>query len=329
MIKGYQEKIMNIYDKIREDENHKLQKRKEEIQKKAPEIIELDNTIQKLSLALPLAIIKGASEEDLNNIKADIEELRKQKYEQLTSYGYPTDYLMLHYQCPKCKDTGYIKTKRCSCFKRKLVDLYYETSKLKNNLSTCNFNNFNIKLFSTEHDHNYKNSQRKNMENIYEFIRGNYLTTFSTNDSNLLFYGESGNGKTFLSWCIAKELLDRGFLVIYKTSADLIRDLRDISFNNNSVLEDLLINCDLLIIDDLGAEQVTDFSTNELFNLINKKLLNNKKMIISTNLNLPDIEKSYTTRIYSRLVGNFKLFKFYGDDVRIKLNLARMRSQQQ
>lgn len=329
MIKGYQEKLMNIYEKIREDENRNLKNRKNEILQKAPEIIELDNTIQKLSLALPMAILKGASESDLDNIKADIQELRKQKYELLTAYGYPTDYLTLHYQCSKCQDTGYIGTKRCSCFKTKLVNLYYETSKLSNNLATCNFNNFDIRLFSSENSGNYKNSQRKNMEKIYEFVRGNYLANFDTDNTNLLFYGESGNGKTFLSWCIAKELLDKGYLVIYKTSNDLIRDLREITFNNNYVLEDLLINCDLLIIDDLGAEQVTDFSTNELFNLINKKLLNNKKMIISTNLNLPDIEKSYTTRVYSRLVGNFTFFKFYGNDVRIKLNLARMRSQQQ
>ena len=329
MIKGYQEKLMNIYEKIREDENRNLKNRKNEILQKAPEIIELDNTIQKLSLALPMAILKGASESDLDNIKADIQELRKQKYELLTAYGYPTDYLTLHYQCSKCQDTGYIGTKRCSCFKTKLVNLYYETSKLSNNLATCNFNNFDIRLFSSENSGNYKNSQRKNMEKIYEFVRGNYLANFDTDNTNLLFYGESGNGKTFLSWCIAKEILDKGYLVIYKTSNDLIRDLREITFNNNYVLEDLLINCDLLIIDDLGAEQVTDFSTNELFNLINKKLLNNKKMIISTNLNLPDIEKSYTTRVYSRLVGNFTFFKFYGNDVRIKLNLARMRSQQQ
>ncbi len=323
-----------------------------------------------------MAILKGGSEADLDNIKADIQELRKQKYELLTSYGYPVDYLNLHYQCAKCQDTGYIGTQRCKCFKNKLVNLYYETSKLSNNLATCNFNNFDIRLFSPENDGNYKNSQRKNMEKIYEFVRGGYLPNFDNDNTNLLFYGESGNGKTFLSWCIAKELLDKGYLVIYKTSNDLIRDLREITFNNNYMLEDLLINCDLLIIDDLGAEQVTDFSTNEtsndlirdlreitfnnnymledllincdlliiddlgaeqvtdfstneLFNLINKKLLNNKKMIISTNLNLPDIEKSYTTRIYSRLVGNFTFFKFYGNDVRIKLNLARMRSQQQ
>lgn len=328
MIKGYQEKLMNIYEKIREDENNKLKIRKNEVLQKIPEINELDNTIQKISLALPMAILKGASEADLDNIKADIQELRKQKYELLAANGYPMDYLNMHYQCSKCQDTGYIGTKRCSCFKTKLVNLYYETSRLSNNLTTCNFNNFNIKLFSPENDGNYKNSQRKNMEKIYEFIRGSYLANFDTDNTNLLFYGESGNGKTFLSWCIAKELLDKGYLVIYKTSNDLIRDLREITFNNNYVLEDLLINCDLLIIDDLGAEQVTDFSSNELFNLINKKLLSNKKMIISTNLNLPDIEKSYTTRVYSRLVGNFTFFKFYGNDVRIKLNLARMRSQQ-
>ena len=329
MIKGYQEKLMNIYEKIREEENRNLKNRKNEILQKAPEIIELDNTIQKISLALPMAILKGASETDIDSIKGDIQELRKQKYELLTSYGYPTDYLTLHYQCSKCQDTGYIGVKRCNCFKTKLVNLYYETSKLGNNLNTCNFNNFDIRLFSSEHDSNYKNSQRKNMEKIYEFVRGSYLPNFDSHNTNLLFYGESGNGKTFLSWCIAKELLDKGYLVLYKTSNELIRDLREIAFNNNYILEDLLINCDLLIIDDLGAEQVTDFSTNELFNLINKKLLNNKKMIISTNLNLPDIEKSYTTRVYSRLVGNFTFFKFYGNDVRIKLNLARMRSQQQ
>lgn len=328
MIKGYQEKLMNIYEKIREEENRNLKNRKNEILQKAPEIIELDNTIQKISLALPMAILKGASDTDIDNIKGDIQELRKQKYELLTSYGYPTDYLTLHYQCSKCQDTGYIGVKKCNCFKTKLVNLYYETSKLGNNLNSCNFNNFDIRLFSSEHDSNYKNSQRKNMEKIYEFVRGSYLPNFDNHNNNILFYGESGNGKTFLSWCIAKELLDKGYLVLYKTSNELIRDLREIAFNNNYTLEDLLINCDLLIIDDLGAEQVTDFSTNELFNLINKKLLNNKKMIISTNLNLPDIEKSYTTRVYSRLVGNFTFFKFYGNDIRIKLNLARMRAQQ-
>ena len=323
MIKGYQEKLTNIYEKIQESEKSQLNKRIDEISKRHPEIIELDNTIQKMSLALPLSILKGASAKELEDIRSEITDLRAKKYEMLTAYGYSQDYLNLHYQCNKCKDTGYVGINKCSCYKTKLIDLYYETSQLVSGLNKCNFNNFDINLFSPNSISNQKNSQRKNMENIYEFIIGNYLPNFDKENNNILIFGESGTGKTFLSWCIAKELLDRGFLVLYKTSNELMRDLRDIAFNNNNLLEDLLINCDLLIIDELGAEQVTDFSSNELFSFINKKLLNDKKMLISTNLNLVDIENIYTTRLYSRLLGNFKLIKFYGDDVRIKLNLRR------
>src|SRR5699024_6620458 len=113
------------------------------------------------------------------------------------------------------------------------------------------------------------------------------------------------------------ELLDDGFLVVYRTVDELMSNLREIRFENNSDLEDLLINCDLLIIDDLGAEQITDFTTSEFFNLLNKKLLRKKKMLISTNLNLADIRVTYTERISSRLLGNFKLYKFYTEDIRI------------
>ena len=325
MIKGYQQKITELYEKIQEDEKKALRNRKEEIKLTVPKVMELDNEIQKLSISLPMSILRGIPEEELNAVRENITTLRKKKYELLTANGYPMDYLTLHYQCTKCKDTGFIGNKKCSCYKSKLVKLYYQTSELENSLHNCNFKNFNINLFSSTYDNNHKYTQKKNMEMIYEFIIGGYLPNFEKSNTNLLFYGESGTGKTFLSWCIAKELLDKGYLVIYKTSDELIKDLRSIALENNSTLLDLLINCDLLIIDDLGAEQVTDFTTNELFNLINKKLLNNKKMLISTNLNLLEISNIYTTRLYSRLLGNFKLFKFYGDDVRIKLNISKKR----
>ncbi|MGG7098734.1 ATP-binding protein, partial [Clostridium sardiniense] len=126
-----------------------------------------------------------------------------------------------------------------------------------------------------------------------------------------------------LSYCIAKELLDMGFLVVYKTADELINCLRDIKFNNNYYLGKLLIDCDLLIIDDLGSEQLNDFVATELFNLINKKLLKKKRMLVSTNFPLSYIAKHYSERISSRLLGNFRLYKFYSDDIRIKLNLAK------
>ena len=325
MIKGYQQKITELYEKIQEDEKKALRRRKEEIKLTVPEVMELDNEIQRLSISLPMSILRGIPEEELNAVREKITSLRERKYELLTANGYPMDYLTLHYQCNKCKDTGFIGNKKCSCYKSKLVKLYYQTSELENSLRNCNFKNFNINLFSSTYDNNHKYTQKKNMEMIYEFIIGAYLPNFEKSNTNLLFYGESGTGKTFLSWCIAKELLDKGYLVIYKTSDELIKDLRSIALENNSTLLDLLINCDLLIIDDLGSEQITDFSSTELFTLINKKILKNKKMLISTNLSLPLISKRYSERISSRIIGEFKLFKFFAEDIRIQLNLKRQK----
>lgn len=326
MIKGYQTELMDMYEKIRTDENRKLMKRREEIKNKYPEILELDTTIQKLCLNLSMAALRGITDQnELNNIKEEITDLRAKKYEMLVSHGYNPDYLNLHYNCPKCKDTGFIGIDKCSCFKSKLIKLYYKDSDLEEAVKTNNFKNFNINLYSNHKLNDEKYTPRKNIEDILEYITGEYLPNFKNSNTNLLFYGNSGTGKTFLSWCIAKELLDKGFLVVYKTSDDLLRALKDIKFNNDTDLENLLINCDLLIIDDLGSEQITDFSSTELFTLINKKILKNKKMLISTNLSLPLISKRYSERISSRIIGEFKLFKFFAEDIRIQLNLKRQK----
>ena len=277
MIKGYQTELMDMYEKIRTDENRKLMKRREEIKNKYPEILELDTTIQKLCLNLSMAALRGITDQnELNNIKEEITDLRAKKYEMLVSHGYNPDYLNLHYNCPKCKDTGFIGIDKCSCFKSKLIKLYYKDSDLEEAVKTNNFKNFNINLYSNHKLNDERYTPRKNIEDILEYITGEYLPNFKNSNTNLLFYGNSGTGKTFLSWCIAKELLDKGFLVVYKTSDDLLRALKDIKFNNDTDLENLLINCDLLIIDDLGSEQITDFSSTELFTLINKKILKKK-----------------------------------------------------
>ncbi|WP_302740232.1 ATP-binding protein [uncultured Clostridium sp.] len=326
MIKGYQTELMDMYEKIRTDENRKLMKRREEIKNKYPEILELDTTIQKLCLNLSMAALRGITDQnELNNIKEEITDLRAKKYEMLVSHGYNPDYLNLHYNCPKCKDTGFIGIDKCSCFKSKLIKLYYKDSDLEEAVKTNNFKNFNINLYSNHKLNDERYTPRKNIEDILEYITGEYLPNFKNSNTNLLFYGNSGTGKTFLSWCIAKELLDKGFLVVYKTSDDLLRALKDIKFNNDTDLENLLINCDLLIIDDLGSEQITDFSSTELFTLINKKILKNKKILISTNLSLPLISKRYSERISSRIIGEFKLFKFFAEDIRIQLNLKRQK----
>lgn len=324
MINGYRAKLDAIYSKIREDEARKLKERFQEIENLYPEIIALDNNIKKLSLHLSIAILKSNDpEKTVKEFKDKITDLRAEKYEMLVSKGYAPDYLSLHYQCNKCKDTGFIDRIPCSCYKQKLISLYYENSLLQDTIKTKNFDNFDMSLFSQHKIGDEKYSPRKNMENILNFILKEYLPNFDSVNTNLLFYGNPGSGKSYLSYCIAKSLLDTGHLVIYKTSDELINDLRNIRFNNDKHLEELLTTCELLIIDDLGAEQRSDFSIAELFNLLNKRLLNNKKMLISTNLSLADITKLYSERIYSRLIGDFKLCKFYSEDIRITLNLKK------
>ena len=311
MIKGYQAELMDIYEKIRTEENRNLKKRREEIKEKFPEIIDVDISIQKLCLNLSMAALKGINDpKELDALKDEITDLRAQKYEMLVARGYSPDYLNLHYHCQKCKDTGFIGTEKCSCFKTRLIKLYYKDSELEEAVKRNNFRTFNINLYPNHKLNDEKYTPRKNIESILEFVTGEYLPNFKNINTNLLFYGNSGTGKTFLSWCIAKELLDRGHLVVYKTADELLRALKDVKFNNDTDLENLLVNCDLLIIDDLGSEQITDFSSSELFTLINKKILKNKKMIISTNLSLPLISKRYSERISSRIIGEFKLFKF-------------------
>lgn len=326
MIKGYQTEILETYDKIRDIESKALKLRKAEIAEKYPEIIDVDNEIQKLSLKMSLAVLKSSDNENtLNTFKEAITDLRVKKCEMLVERGYDPEYINLHYRCNKCKDTGFIGPTKCSCYKEKIIKLYYKNSELENTIRYNNFNNFDLNLFSSHKIGEEKYSPRKNMENILEYILKEYIPNFPSISTNLLFYGNPGSGKTYLSYCISKAILDKGFLVVYKTSDELIKNLRDVRFNNDTNMESLLLDCDLLIIDDLGAEHLNEFSITELFNIINKRILTKKKMLISTNLTLPSITKQYSERIASRLIGDFKLCKFYSEDIRIKKNLEKNR----
>lgn len=324
MIKGYQGDILKDYELIRDEEKKLLADRKKEISEKIPFISDMEGQIGKLSIELSLIMLKNIPDKDakIKCLKNKITELRMRKIELLVGNGYTMDYLELHYRCSKCKDTGFIGTEKCSCFKQKLVSLYYKNSDLSLLLKNNNFSNFDFRYFSASRISNEPDSPRKNIEKILS-KSWNFINSFSENSENLLFYGTSGTGKTFLSHCIAKELLDKGYFVVYRTADDLIQNLKHIKFNEDNQLEDLLLNCDLLIIDDLGSEQISVFSKTELFNLINRKLLSGKKMIVSTNYSLEEILKNYSERISSRLLGNFNLCKFYGEDIRIQKNIRK------
>lgn len=325
MIKGYQSKILTMYDKMREKNQKELASRKKEIENVIPRVSEIEKEIAKRFIDISMSSFKKIDNRDeyIRYQREKITDLRVERSELLVSKGYPLDYLEEKFECHTCKDTGFILNKRCSCFQKKLTTVYYENSSLKDLLLNSNFSNFNLECFSTNKVGNL-DSPRKNMELILSRSQA-YISAFDSSNESLLFYGNAGTGKTFLSHCIAKELLDRNFLVIYKTADELMDALKEIKFEKNSLLEDMLINCDLLIIDDLGTENDSDFSRTELYNLLNKKIMKNKRMIISTNFTIEQLMKRYSERITSRLLGNFTLYKFYGDDIRIKLNLKKIR----
>ena len=321
MIKGYQAEISKIYTDQQNQGKADLLNRRNELKKKLPQISELESRIGSLSVQLSIGLLdkKKNKQQLLTQMKERITDLRVKKFELLNEKGYPANYLEIHYNCNKCSDTGFIGSNKCSCYKQKLVSLYYKNSDIKEMLNENNFDNFNFELFSGQQMVSGKETPRKNMEKVVHKAQS-YIDNFSQNTENLLFVGTPGTGKTYLSSCIARELLDKGFLVVYRTSDDLIRNLKTIKFENDFSLENLILNCDLLIIDDLGTEQISEYSKTELFNFINKKLLKHKKMITSTNLSIQILVKNYSERISSRLLGNFTLCKFYGDDIRIRKN---------
>ncbi len=323
MIKGYHGLIMKKYEDLREKENQALLKRREEVESKAPELLAIDRQVAKLSIELAMLNFKKNidHEREFPKLKNEITELRGRRLEILASLGYPLNYLEHHYTCEKCRDTGYIRQDKCNCYKKNLIDVYHRTSDFNDLIREYTFSNFKLDLYDRE-EGQYPLSPRENMANILETCLG-YIRNFKTIQSNLLFFGSPGTGKTFLSSCIAKELLDAGHLVVYRTADGLIQNLKEVKFHENVELLDLLLNCDLLIIDDLGTELTTEFSKVELFNFLNAKLLRKKKMIISTNLTLENLKNKYDERIYSRLVGDFNIYKFLGEDLRIKKNHER------
>ena len=223
-----------------------------------------------------------------------------------------------------CKDTGYVVrdgiTTMCTCFKQRIYDIAYNKSNI-GNLERENFSTFNIRVFSDKPNKELYKSEitpRQNM-NIIKEKAEDFINNFDDiNEKNLLFTGPTGLGKTFLTNCIACEILKKGKTVLYQTAPVMLDSIIDSKFrkeNYNINLLDNILDVDLLIIDDLGTETINMYKIEELFTIINTRLLNQNhkitKTIISTNLNIEEINQIYTNRISSRIVGNYKLLRFY------------------
>lgn len=316
------------YDKKRRVAQEIAEKEKEKLYQEVDELQKIEQEINKTALLNIKRIAESADTHLIEQLHQDIEILKKKKEKTLKSLGKRAENALPHYECSKCEDTGYItrdnQTQMCNCLKQKIYDIEYNKSNIYA-LEKQNFNSFNINFYSNDiNPEKYQSdiSPRENIELILKICQ-NFVKNFdNVEEKNLLFTGKTGLGKTFLSSSIANELLKQGKTVLYQTASvmlDTIIDYRFGKVNSSKDIYDHLLNVDLLIIDDLGTEGTNQMKLVELFNIINSRLLTSKKVtktIISTNLSLQTLFENYDERIVSRLVGNYDICYFFGEDIR-------------
>lgn len=322
LLKEYEQKRLNaLID---------LDKRKNDLYSSNKRLEEIDATLNNYALNTAKNILSNSNGTSLIDLQNKISNLKKEKEQILQSLNIDNNFFKPYFECSICEDTGYVQDgynfNLCNCIKQKLFDIEYNKSNISN-LEKDNFNNFDFNLYSDKVDEKLYSSNlspRDNIKNIKE-IASSFINNFDNpTEKNLLFLGNTGLGKTFLSNCIANELLNKGKTVLYQTAPVMLDTIIDYRFNkpNATNIYDNILDVDLLIIDDLGTECMNSMKFSELFNVINTRLLNQNnhitKTIISTNLNLKELSEKYDERIFSRFVGFYNICRFFGEDIRFK-----------
>lgn len=321
--------LLKEYEQKRLTSQRNLEKKKETLFSSHPELKEIEEKLNQFAIKSIQSLLNNKEDYQQDDFQLKIKALQKEKAKILRTLSLSEKDLQPEYECSLCQDTGYImqgeKTVMCSCLKQKLIDISYNQSNIRN-LDIENFSNFRFDLYSNEKNpekYNSDISPRENMKRIKKIV-DDFIIHFSERDEkSLLFTGNTGLGKTFLSNCIAKEMMDQGKIVIYQTAPSMLNTMIDYRFGKKEVSIDFydnIMNSDLLIIDDLGTESTNNIKSTELFNIINTRLLNQVKTIISTNLTLQNLFSIYDERIVSRIVGNYNICRFFGDDIRFHMN---------
>lgn len=321
------------YDQKRSKAIYDASFKKNSFYSEHPEIEKIENDISSLSSRRIQLILKANNKDDIKKINKRITALKNQRSSLLNQSGVSEEDFKPNFNCKKCNDTGYVETnegnKLCSCIKQALYNLEYNASNIYD-LKNQNFKNFDINLYSDDINidkYDSSISPRENMLSILQTCKSFIKNFNNPSESNLLFCGHTGLGKTFLSSCIANELIKKGKTVLYQTAPLMLDKIIDFKFGKtNEDISKSIYSVDLLIIDDLGTETQNNLKVTELFNIINSRLLNQNnritKTIISTNLTLQNLYETYEERIASRIIGNYNACYFYGEDIRMKKKMA-------
>lgn len=308
--------VMERFAARRAEGEQEYDRRIDSLSEKLPGFRELTAELNSVGLRIFASSI-GSSDDSFESIKAQTKAIRDRRRELLLSAGYPADYADRRYNCEKCSDSGYVDLKMCSCLRKEFVIAGMENSGLGKLLDSQSFDSFSLRFYSGKDEVLMKH----NADKLRAFAQG-----FSTNTSeSFLLLGGTGLGKTHLSTSVARVVLEKGYHVIYRTAQDVMSVFERQRFGEGRQgdgTEKDLFEADLLIIDDLGTEVVTQYTVAWLYDVINSRINNKKSTILSTNLTQEELRSRYADRITSRIFGEFMPLLFCGRDVRLqKLSL--------
>ena len=265
-----------------------------------------------LEIIRSLSMKSGEVEKHIKRLSEKNLEAQRKKANLLKQNGFDEDYLEVPYTCKKCEDTGFVNGKFCECHLKLLQQLSFDELCKLSSLKLSSFESFSLDYYRNP-------AERERMSDVFEYCR-DYAEDFDCQSPNLYFYGKTGLGKTHLSLAIANGVIKKGYNVVYGSAQNLFSKIEREKFGRSNepdgTTEDILLNCDLLILDDLGAEFSTAFTVSAIYNIINTRLCEGRPTIINSNLEFDEIEKKYSSRIASRIIGNYVSIEFCGEDIR-------------
>ncbi len=286
---------------------------------KCPELLEIKRKMALSGISVARIMLEGGDvQTQVEKIASENLALQARRKELLKQNGFPDNYLKLQFFCSDCEDTGYIDGKMCDCHKKLLREISLEKISEISAIKNSRFDNFSLSFYPEEQDARTGISPRRRMAEILDYCKC-YADDFSKKSDSIFMYGATGLGKTHLSLAIAAKAIEKGYDVVYYSAPNLLAQLEREKFGKTSDsgdTYDTILNCDLLIIDDLGSEFSTQFTVSEIYNIINTRITYRKPVIISTNLSSQELEARYSERITSRIIGCYTCLRFFGKDVR-------------
>lgn len=313
------EKVKSVIAARKKRAEDKAQHRHDEFVKKHPDLLVIESELSKTGLETIKAILNGGNtQKAIAKLAKQNLSLQADRDKLLIDCGADKNYFTPDYTCKKCNDTGYQDGKMCDCQIELLRKYSCEILSNKTPLKLSNFSDFSLSFYQSSPD-GTGISPKERMSGILDLCR-EYAADFDRNSPSLFMYGETGLGKTHLSLAIAGEVIKKGYGVVYDSAQNLLNKLEREHFgkynSSSSFIEDSVLECDLLILDDLGSEFETKFTVSEIYNIINTRTLSGLPTIISSNIGLDELTSRYGARITSRIIGTYELLLFCGKDIR-------------